>query len=464
MRIPKKFELMIISIVLINLIVISVIAYTLLSPKAKSVSIKPEDYEKALKYSIIFYDANKCGKEVSSDNAFDWRGPCHTNDGASINLDLSGGFHDGWGHVKYGITQSYTASMLCWSFYEYQNVIDRTGNKDKMLSTLKYFTDYLLKCHVNESTFYYQIGDDLEDNIYLGPPEKQTEKRPVICVADSTHPASDICGETSSALSLMYLNYKDKDLAYANKCLLAAKELYIMGKNNPGFSEKQSSYISGSFYDDLTWAALWLYQIDKEKQYIDDAEEFVLKSDRYENVPLKNNWTVCWDDVSLACYLKLYEITKNQIYADAINYNLDYWKNDLQTTRGGLKYLTDDGVLRYAAAESMIAMQWYKVTSDDSLKTFAKSQIDYILGANPTKTSYIIGVGKNPKNILHRAANGNTEEGKNEHILYGALLGGPTAEDKFIDERDSYKNTGVTLDYNAVIVGAIASILESSER
>lgn len=460
MRIPKKTELMIISIVLINLLIISIITYTLLSPKAKSTSIKPEDYDKALKYSIIFYDANKCGKEVSFDNAFDWRGPCHIDDGTPINVDLSGGFHDGWGHVKYGITQGYTASMLGWSLIEYQNVLERTGNKNKLLSTLKYFTDYFLKCHVNESTFYYQIGDDLEDNIYLGPPERQTEKRPVICVADITHPAADVCGETSAALSLMFLNYKDKDLDYANKCLLAAKELYIIGKNNPGFSERQSSYISGSFYDDLAWAALWLYQIEKEKQYLDDAEEFVLKSDRYDNDPLRNEWTLCWDDVSLACFLELYDITKKQIYSDALNYNLDYWKNKLKTTRGGLKYLTDDGVLRYAAAESMIAMHWYKVTGDDSLKTFAKSQIDYILGANPTKTSYIIGIGKNPKNILHRAANGMTESGKPEHVLYGALLGGPTDEDKFIDERESYKNTGVTLDYNAVIVGSIASILD----
>lgn len=464
MRIPKKSELMIISILLINLIIISVIVHSLISPKAMSTSINLDDYEKAFKYSVLFYDANKCGKEVSSDNTFDWRGPCHINDGDSINLDLSGGFHDNWMHVKYGITQGYTASILGWSLFEYRDVFESTGNTSKMLSTLKYFTDYFLKCNTNKSTFYYQIGDDLEDTIYSGPPEKQNDKRPVTCVADSTHPASDVCGETSAALSIMFLNYKDKDIDYANKCLLAAKDLYLMGKTNTGFSSRQSSYISGSFYDDLAWAAIWLFQISQDKQYLDDAEEYIMKRDRYESDQLKNEWTLCWDNVSIPCFLKLFEITNKQLYKDAVNYNLNYWKNTLKTTKGGLKYLTDDGVLRYAIAESLIAMQWHKITGDISLKTFAKSQIDYTLGANPSKTSYVIGIGKNPKCIFHRAANGSSESEKPEHILYGALLGGPTEEDKFIDKRESYKNTGVTLDYNAVLVGALASMLEMSEK
>ena len=32
----------------------------------------------------------------------------------------------------------------------------------------------------------------------------------------------------------MYLNYKDIDSKYANECLKVAKELYEMGKSNPG--------------------------------------------------------------------------------------------------------------------------------------------------------------------------------------------------------------------------------------
>jgi uncharacterized protein YyaL (SSP411 family) len=166
----------------------------------------------------------------------------------------------------------------------------------------------------------------------------------------------------------MYLNYKDTDTDYALKCLSAAKELYRMGKENPGYGQVQSTYVSGSFYDDLAWAALWLYHAEHEKQYLSDAEEFIVNKNRNNDPLLMTNWTLCWDDVTLACLTELYTITKNPKYKDALDYNLNYWKNDLKKTRGGLKYLNRFGVLRYTANASLIAMKWYKTTNDKSLK------------------------------------------------------------------------------------------------
>jgi len=61
------------------------------------------DYATALKYSILFYDANKCGPDAAVDNVFSWRGPCHTTDGSEIGLDLTGGYHDAGDHVKFGL-------------------------------------------------------------------------------------------------------------------------------------------------------------------------------------------------------------------------------------------------------------------------------------------------------------------------------------------------------------------------
>lgn len=469
MGIPKKNELVIMVILLINIIVIAVAVFTMFSPNSTQSSIKKADYQQALKYSILFYDANKCGRHVDVDNVFDWRGPCHIDDGKDLNLDFTGGFHDGGDHLKVGINQGYTASILGWSLYTYRDIFDSTGNTKKLLSTLKYFTDYFLKCHTNKSTFYYGIGDVIEDHNYWGPPENQSLDRPTHLVADINHPASDVCGETSAALSIMYLNYRDTENSYALKCLSAAKELYQMGKENRGYAQVQSSYDSGSFYDDLSWAALWLYKAENDKEYLNDAQEFVVKKSKYNNNPLMNNWTLCWDDVSLACLTELYTITKNPKYSDALNYNLNYWKNDLKKTRGGLKYLNKNGVLRYAANASLIAMKWYEITNDKSLKVFAKSQIDYILGANPSKTSYIIGFGKKyPQNVSHRAANGydsiqQDKQKKSKNVLLGALVSGPSDKDQFIDKVENYEYTEAIIDFNAGLIGALASIIGDAD-
>ena len=247
---------------------------------------------------------------------FSWRGACHVNDGKDVGLDLSGGYHDCGDHVKFGITQNYAASVLGWSLYEYKEAFDKTGITNEMMGTLKHFTDYLLKCHPNNSVLYYQVGDGYADHAYWGAPEAQGDRSTMFKV-DANNAGADIAGGSSAALSLMYLNYKDIDLAYANKCLAAAKSIYKLGKSNPGLSQAQGFYNSTTYNDDMAWAAIWLYQITGEQSYLSDAENYIgNKSDR---------WTMCWDDMLSPATIQLYKITKKPIYLDLLKQNIDYW-------------------------------------------------------------------------------------------------------------------------------------------
>lgn len=426
------------------------------------------DYATALEYSILFFDANKCGPDAATNNVFDWRGPCHTTDGSDIGIDLTGGYHDAGDHVKFGLPQAYTAAILGWSLYEYKDVFDSTGDTQKLLSTLKYFTDYLLKCHPDANTFYYQVGDGQEDHTYWGAPETQPGSRPVPYVANSSNPGSDVCGLTSAALTIMYLNYKDIDSGYANKCLKAAKELYNMGKTNLGYYKENAFYISHSYWDDLAFAATWLYIVENDSKYLTEIDNYLSNTTMWGESPFENKWTMCWDDMYMAVFCKLAEITGDQKYMNAMNYNLDYWMNSLTTTPGGLKYLSNWGVLRYAAAEAFLAYRYYQLTGNQAFKNFAQSQIDYALGSNPRNISYVIGYGSNyPKCPHHRAANGYTyANGDNakpaKNLLLGALVGGPDQNDNYIDDVNQFQYTEVALDYNAAFVGALAATIKYS--
>ena len=44
----------------------------------------------------------------------------------------------------------------------------------------------------------------------------------------------------------------------------------------------------------------------------------------------------------------------------------------------------------------------------------------------------------------------------NPHILYGALVGGPDANDVYVDDRTDYVTNEVACDYNAGFQGALA--------
>lgn len=42
------------------------------------------------------------------------------------------------------------------------------------------------------------------------------------------------------------------------------------------------------------------------------------------------------------------------------------------------------------------------------------------------------------------------------HVIYGAVVGGPDAEDRFYDIRNDYPQTEVALDYNAPLLSLVA--------
>src|SRR6185503_5249483 len=300
------------------------------------------NYGDALQKAIWFFDANKCGPNVAADNVFSWRGACHVTDGSQANpsLDLSGGFHDAGDHVKFGLPQGFSASVLGWSLYEYRAEFDSAGMTAKTLRTLKYFTDYFLKSHPNATTFYYQVGDGNVDHGFWGAPENQTGSRPVI-VASPSAPASDILGQHAAALALMSINYRSTDATYANRCLAAARELFDMGRTNLGRGSDGgggSFYRSTSHFDDLAWAAIWLNIATGDSSFLAPVDGWISQPNDTADNPYKKRWTMAWDDMTMANLLKMFELTGQAKYFNGLTNNLEWYRDTLQKTPSGLPW------------------------------------------------------------------------------------------------------------------------------
>ncbi|WP_010250156.1 glycoside hydrolase family 9 protein [Acetivibrio cellulolyticus] len=424
------------------------------------------NYVDAFSKSILFYEANWCGPDAGN-NRIKWRGPCHVEDGKDVGIDLTGGFHDCGDHVKFGLPQCASASTLGWAYYEFKDVFVDKGQDEYMLNILKHFCDYFMKCFPDKTTFYYQVGDGDVDHQYWGPPELQTYERPAYYVATPSKPGSDVAGDAAAALALMYLNYKDKDLEYANQCLTYAKDLYTFGMTYRGNSKGQSYYLPRDYLDELMWGSIWLYVATNDKTYMDNVEKLMVEKKISGDNMFNDHWTQCWDYVLTGVFIKLATLSSDPKYKIIAEEHLDYWQNGLTTTPGGLKYLDSWGVCKYPAAESMAQLVYYKQTGDQDCLNFAKSQIDYILGNNPNNMSYVVGFGDNyPKYPHHRAASGMLEgppadekkETPERHILYGALVGGADMSDEYNDDVNLYVYSETGLDYNAGLVGALAGM------
>ncbi|KAB2600575.1 endoglucanase 25-like [Pyrus ussuriensis x Pyrus communis] len=163
-----------------------------------------------------------------------------------------------------------------------------------------------------------------------------------------------------------------------------------------------------------------------------------------------------------------------------------YWNNKL--TANAVILLPTYGArapLEYAATASLLS----KLYSDyldllrssggscsssgfsvDMLRNFLMTQaiVNYILGENPMKLSYMVGFGdKFPTQVHHRSASipwdghqYSCEDGErwkntkdpNPNLLLGAMVAGPDELDKFVDERDKQENAGLVAALIAVHV------------
>ncbi len=428
------------------------------------------NYGEALQKAILFYEIQRSG-DLPEETRCNWRGDSGLTDGADVGLDLTGGLYDAGDHVKFNLPMAYTSSTLAWSVYENYDSYEESGQLVYIMDTIRWVNDYLIKCHPEENVFYYQVGDGSIDHSWWGPAEVMQMERPAYKV-DLNNPGSTVSAGAAASLASCSVIFADEDPEYAKECLEHAIQLYDFAastKSDAGYTAANGFYTSFSgFYDELAWAAAWLYVATGEEDYLDDAKTYFGQADT------NYKWTHSWDNVSVGTATLLAMETKDSTYTQFVENNLDFWTTGLNGERitytpQGLAWLDSWGSLRYATTEAFIALTYSKSdvcpdSKKDTYYDFGVSQVNYALG--DTGRSYLIGFGENyPQNPHHRTAQGSYSNNMNEpsearHTLYGALVGGPDSNDGYQDEVSNYVNNEVACDYNAGLVGALASLYE----
>ena len=426
------------------------------------------NYGEALQKAILFYELQRSG-DLPDKTRCNWRGDSALNDGADNGVDLTGGLYDAGDHVKFNLPMAYTASILSWSIYENRASYEESKQLDYALNNIRWIDDYLMKCHTGKEEYYYQVGDGGADHGWWGPCEVMTMDRPSYKV-DAAHPGSAVTGEAAAALAAGAVIFEKDDAAYSGECLKHAKELYEFAakyQSDDGYTAANGFYNSYSgFYDELSFAATWLYLATGEDSYKQDAKKW------FTQFGGDYKWTLGWDDVSLGTALLMGRETKDKEYLTYLENNLDYWTTGVNGERitytpKGLAWLDSWGSLRYASTAAFLAVTYSgsDVCPKDKQKTyhdFAVSQINYCLG--DTGFSYEIGFGDSyPVHPHHRTSQGSPSNNINDpaearHILCGALVGGPDASDNYTDEVSNYTTNEVADDYNAGFVGALAAL------
>ncbi|PWA97325.1 Glycoside hydrolase, family 9 [Artemisia annua] len=481
-----------------------------------------KDLTLALKYALIFFDAQKSGV-LPKDNMVKFRGDSGLEDG---NTSLVGGFYDSGNNIKFTFPTAYTVTLLSWSVIEYHQKYEDLGELDHIKDIIKWGSDYLLKLFIPSSqtgTGSTSNNTMIEDDANCWQrPEDMRYKRPV-SVCDET--ASDLAGEIIAALSAASIVFKE-DEKYSTNLTETAMELFdIVTKEESGFvqgtytmkdlcgEQARKFYNSTGYKDELVWGGTWLFFATGNMSYLTYAtKHFDLALEEEASV---DKGIFYWNNKLAAIAVLLTRLRffldlgypYEQSFISSTN-NVDllmcsYLSRTTYKTQGGLIFLKPDhyAPLEYAATTSFLS----KLYSDyldllhrsssrcgddnsfsvESLRNFSMSQasvtlniVNYILGDNPMEMSYVVGFGNiYPKHVHHRGASipwdnqwhscaeGSTwlnSEKPNPNELLGAMVGGPDQNDMFLDERNKPWFTEPTISRNAGLVAALVALHDPS--
>lgn len=467
--------------------------------KETSMTVSAEEgskynYGEALQKSMFFYQVQQAG-ELPDWNEVSWRADSVEND------VVPGGWFDAGDHLKFSLTNAYSATILAWGLIQYKDAVKNAGLYDSYLRNLQWGLDFVAGCDLGDKVIG-TIGDDAFDHVWWGSAEVYMRKY-VLKGGTGPRPYDEITctttvAEMASAMAAGYIVFKDENPELAESYLNHAKSLFELadktrsnddqGVQQKYYNTKQSGTVA-DYIDELFYAANWMYMATGEQKYLDLCESDYIPYFPKENqsTERKYTWGLCWDDTSQAAALLYAMNTGKDEWKQHVKHHLEYWTTgyggkQVQYTPDGLAWLFNWGSLRHATTTAFMAM----IASDtifaddaafvDKYNTWAKSQMDYAFGDNDLGLSYVLGMGeKNPVNVHHRTSSGIYDDHWNElgsdtpsdkweteyaHVLYGALEGGPNQDGTFTDTNSSYQNTEVAIDYNAGFTAALCAMID----
>lgn len=479
----------------------------------------PDNYTQALHKALMFFNAQRSGK-LPKHNNVSWRGNSCLNDGKSdsstIFKDLKGGYYDAGDAIKFNFPASFAVTMLSWSVIEYRAKYEAAGELNHVKEIIKWGTDYFLKTFNSSADsidrLVAQVGQGdtsggsttHNDHYCWMRPEDIDYSRPVA----ECHACSDLAAEMAAALAAASIVFKDNK-AYSEKLVHGARTLFSFSRQQRGRyssgTEAAIFYNSTMYWDEYVWGGAWLYYATGNNSYLQLATTRGLAKHAGAFWGGPDYGVLSWDNKLAGAQVLLSRLRlflspgypyedmlmtfHNQTNIIMCSY-LPYF-NSFNRTKGGLiqlnhgrpqplQYVVNAAFLATVYSDYLDAADipgWYcgpNFYSTDILREFARTQIDYILGKNPRKMSYLVGFGSHyPKHVHHRGASIPKNKIKynckggwrwrdskkpNPNTIVGAMVAGPDSHDGFHDVRTNYNYTEPTLAGNAGLVAALVAL------
>ncbi|KMT06018.1 hypothetical protein BVRB_7g163480 [Beta vulgaris subsp. vulgaris] len=461
------------------------------------------NYRDALTKSILFFEGQRSGK-LPPNQRVSWRKDSGLTDGADLHVDLVGGYYDAGDNVKFGFPMAFTTTMLSWSVIEFGGLMREELQHAKQ--AVRWGTDYLLKATAHPDTIYVQVGDAKKDHACWERPEDMDTPRSVFKV-DRNNPGSEVAAETAAALAAASMVFRRSDRAYSRLLISRATRVFeFADKYRGSYSDGLKSYVCpfycsySGYQDELLWGAAWLHRATRNPMYLN----YIQRNGQVLGASEEDN-TFGWDNKHVGARIllsKSFLVQKMQALHEYKSHSDNFICSLIpgapfstaQYTPGGLLFKMDDDNMQYVTSTSFLLLTYAKylkrssmtvscrgtIITSRTLRTIAKKQVDYLLGSNPKKMSYMVGYSpRYPQRIHHRGASLPSisshpqkiqcsagfdfmnSQSPNPNVHIGAIVGGPDLHDMFPDLRSDYEQSEPSTYINAPLVGSLAYLAHS---
>ncbi|CAA6656208.1 unnamed protein product [Spirodela intermedia] len=473
----------------------AIVAAVALQPEA--VSAGGHDYADALRKSLLFFEGQRSGK-LPDTQRVTWRGDSALHDGDQIGIDLVGGYYDAGDNVKYAFPMAFSTTLLAWGVVEFGGEMGRSLYRAR--EAVRWGSDFLLKATADPGKVHVQVGNPYADHDCWERPEDMDTDRTVYTV-DSQGPGSEVSGETAAALAAGSMVFSGADPAYASQLVQRSMAVFDFADRNRGsYNDSLGRWVCpfycdfNGYQDELLWAAAWIHRATGKVYYWDYLMETSTSST-----------SLSWWESSAGTASTPEIVAGGSSNGDLLGRADEFVCTTLpesptvqvQYSAGGLLFKAGGSNMQHATSLSFLlavhARQLMRLNravrcggeavAPSRLVELAKSQVDYILGDNPLRISYMVGYGdKYPQRIHHRGSSlpsalthpGHIgcKEGTpyylsaspNPNLLVGAIVGGPDMLDWYEDFRQNPAQSEPTTYINAPMVGLLAFLSVAPNR
>lgn len=393
-------------------------------------------------------------------------------------VDAAGGWFDAGDYLKFVQTASFDEIMLQFALRDYPAGV---ADPASLRAEARFGMDWLLKLwDPRRGVLHYQVGlgdgdhrsilgdHDLwrlpqaDDRLgaHAGSRAYFVSHRPVFTAnAPGTPISPNLAGRTAAAFALCAQVQAGVDAAYARRCLLAGQTLYDRADTHPGqllTASPHTYYDEHEWRDDLELGAAELHrataQLGGAGMPHPDAGYYLTPAarwaDAYMASPLNGSDSLNLYDVSALAHYELDRILSSPAVQQRersdptidVHTSPSALEADLRAQLGlaarsaaadpfGLASVSGNiDTVPHALGNAIAARLYGSLHGDQRYEPLAREQLDWVLGANPWGSAFVVGAGASfPRCLAHQVANLSGSLTRPGRLLLGATVDGPTS-------------------------------------